>query len=122
MKIRLLAVLAVLLLLTGCGAPPSAQAADARGLCRESVCYRYASPEVKEAIYQYLEENDSFQKQYGEQFAVRYLKSSAQLLRFLWLEKGELQSLVEIGGDLWRLDMEKTFFQEWTVTGCRLCP
>ena len=122
MKIRLLAVLAVLLLLTGCGAPPSAQAADARGLCRESVCYRSASPEVQEAIYQYLEGNDSFQKRYGEQFAVRYLKSSAQLLRFLWLEKGELQSLVEIGGDLWRLDMEKTFFQEWTVTGCRLCP
>ena len=84
MKIRLLAVLAVLLLLTGCGAPPSAQAADARGLCRESVCYRSASPEVQEAIYQYLEENDSFQKRYGEQFAVRYLKSSAQLLRFLW--------------------------------------
>ena len=50
MKIRLLAVLAVLLLLTGCGAPPSAQAA--RGLCQESVCYRSASPEVKEAIYQ----------------------------------------------------------------------
>ena len=122
MKIRLLAVLAVLLLLTGCGAPPSAQAADARGLCRESVCYRSASPEVQEAIYQYLEENDSFQKRYGEQFAVRYLKSSAQLLRFLWLEKGELQSLVEIGGDLWRLDMEKTFFQERTVTGCRPCP
>ena len=122
MKIRLLAVLAVLLLLTGCGAPPSAQAADARGLCRESVCYRSASPEVQEAIYQYLEENDSFQKRYGEQFAVRYLKSSAQLLRFLWLEKGELQSLVEIGGDLWRLDMEMTFFLEWTVTGCRPCP
>ena len=122
MKIRLLAVLAVLLLLTGCGAPPSAQAADARGLCRESVCYRSASPEVQEAIYQYLEGNDSFQKRYGEQFAVRYLKSSAQLLRFLWLEKGELQSLVEIGGDLSRLDMENTFVQEWSVTGCRLCP
>lgn len=117
---RLLSVLLILLLFSSCSPVPLGQQEEGASptvLHRETeVLSQSNSRELQQAACEFLKSNGFFSSAYGHNPEWEFLTGCADTIQVLWLQKGEAQLIVEIDGDCWRLELTKSFLQNWQVT------
>lgn len=117
---RLVPVLLILLLFSSCSPVPlgkQEEGAPPTVLHRETeVLSQSNSRELQQAACEFLKSNGFFSSAYGYNPEWEFLTGCADTIQVLWLQKGEAQLIVEIDGDCWRLELTKSFLQNWEVT------
>ena len=76
----------------------------------------------EDASMEYVNSQSEFKELYGEDFEVEFVGGNddlTHLIIFFGLDiyKGTGRYIVDINGDEWVVESEKSYFDEWTVTG-----
>ncbi len=76
----------------------------------------YSSSDYDFAVCKFIYNNDEFTKIYGNSFEIKDIAGSSDLKQFMWFFEGTSSCSVYIKKDVWRVNLKKEYFSEWTVT------
>ncbi len=119
--------LLTLLFLLSVIASGCAVSADSGNLCsrksiESAVFAGYGPDDDLTAACRYVYDSEMFRKKYGDEFDISDNAGSngetdGGMIGFI----GVSHCYLEIGKDIWRVDLSKELFGKWKVTGCHLC-